>query len=69
VIEIIYAVGGLSVFAVLVWAVRSIKRWGASDYKRNDAEKKLKGVRDAKKIKDRLAIDSDYRKRVRDKFR
>lgn len=68
-IEALYALGGFGALAVLVWAVRSIKRWGAAKYKLDEAEKKLEGIENAKKIHDRVSRDNDFRKLVRDKFR
>lgn len=38
-IEALYALGGLGGIAVLVWIVRSIKRWGAAEHKHNQAVK------------------------------
>lgn len=37
--EVLLSVAGLGGLAVLIWAVRSVKRWGAAEYKQQQAEK------------------------------
>jgi len=76
ILEIVYSITGFGGVALLIWAVRSVKRWGAADSKRKEAEKdkaqvekKLKDVRNVKKITDNISRDKSKRVRIRDKYR
>lgn len=57
-----------SIFTSLV-AFISGSWWQKEKTKRKSAEKKLKGIQDAKAIHDRVDNDDDFRRRVRDKYR
>jgi len=76
ILEIVYSIAGFGGVALLVWAVRSIKKWGAADSKRKEAEKaqvvaerQLKEIRDVKKIHDTIKLNNDERVRIRDKYK
>lgn len=75
-IELVYSLFGISGLALLVWAVRSVKRWGAANYaekiakeKQQAVEKQLEEIRDVKEIEERLRRDAAYRHRVRAYFK
>lgn len=44
--EILYSFMGFGGLAVLIWVVRSIKRWGAADAKKAEAEKERDAARE-----------------------
>lgn len=67
--SVLYSLFGLGGLAALIWVVRSIKAWGNAEYKKEEAEEDLKGIRDAKDIHNRIDTDPAYRDRVRDHFR
>lgn len=75
-LEALYAFGGLGGLAILIWVVRSIKRWGAAEHKLAQSEKEKKtlqqdveNIKDAKAIHDRVERDPAYRDNVRDLYR
>lgn len=71
-IELFYALGGLGGLAILIWVVRSIKRWGASEHKLNQAVKdKDHANKEAKKWSNARTVSTvvrlrDHAKRKRD---
>lgn len=42
----LYGLGGLGLVGLVVWTVRSVKRWGAAQYKAEQAEKERDAAQD-----------------------
>lgn len=63
--EIVYSFFGLSGVALLIWATRSIKRWGAADAKREEAEKdRDEAIENEKRLAGRPNTVVDIRDRL-----
>lgn len=60
--EILYSIFGVGGLAILIWVVRSIKRWGAADARAERAEEKQ---HDAERLANRPRTMSDRIERLR----
>ena len=46
-IEVLYSLLGIGGLAVLIWCIRSVKRWGAAEYKEDAAIKQREAAEES----------------------
>jgi len=63
-----WLVGALALIAAFFIALRTANESGKQEQKADDAESSAEQVAEANRIRDRLNSDTEYAKRVRDRF-